>query len=110
MWIYDMLIKTIGISSLLLVVFGVIGNAFTCFVCLQKRLRNKNTFLLLAILSVCDIGSLLVWNLDQFLLAFYKFQHEYASLWWCRLAVFFQYFTLQYSAWLLVSARLPIPN
>ena len=94
--------KIIGVSSLFLAVFGVIGNSFTCYVCLRKRLRKINTFMFLSILSICDLMSLQVWNLDQFLLAFFGFSLEFTSLWLCKIAIFFQYYSLQNSAWLLV--------
>ena len=96
--------KILGVVSVSLCIIGLLGNSFTFFICLRKRLRKTNTFLLMAILSANDLASLAVWNLDLFLMAFFNFAHEYLSLWWCRISVFVQYYSLQYSAWLLVNS------
>ena len=103
MWHVTIIYKILGAISLSLCIVGFVGKSYTLFICLRKRLRSINTFLFMAILSANDLASLTVWNLDLFLMAFFDFAHEYLSLWWCRFTVFVQYFSLQYSAWLLVS-------
>ncbi len=53
-------------------------------------------------ISVNDLISLTVWNLNHFLIVYFQFHPEFASEIWCKIAVFTQYFSLEYSAWLLV--------
>lgn len=95
--------KILGIVSLFLFFFGLVGNILTFFVCQRKPIRNITTFRLLKFISISDIFALSVWNIDVFLMSFFGFAHEYISGYWCKIAVFLQYFCLQYSAWLLVS-------
>lgn len=99
----DLFNKTLGIFSLFLFIFGLIGNILTCFVCQRKPLRKITTFIILKIISISDIFSLSLWNIDVFLISFFGFAHEFLSGLWCKIVVFLQYFCLQYSAWLLVS-------
>jgi hypothetical protein len=53
-------------------------------------------------ISINDLISLTVWNLNHFLIVYFQFHPEFASEIWCKIAVFMQYFSLEYSAWLLV--------
>lgn len=97
--------KILGIVSLFLFFFGLVGNILTFFVCRRKSLRNITSFRLLMVISISDIFALSIWNIDVFLMSFFDFAHEFISAWWCKIAVFLQYFCLQYSAWLLVRAQ-----
>ncbi|CAF0772754.1 unnamed protein product [Brachionus calyciflorus] len=94
--------KTLGIISLLLFVFGIIGNLLAYMVCRRKALKNISTFKFIMLICINDIFGISVWNLDIFLNAFFDFVHESLSWWWCKICVFLQYFCLQYSAWILV--------
>lgn len=53
-------------------------------------------------ISINDVISLTVWNLNHFLIVYFQFHPEFISELWCKIAVFIQYFSLEYSAWLLV--------
>ncbi len=101
----DILYKVLAIYSLLLVILGTLGNLFTCFVCCCKRLRKVTTFNFIAFMSITEILTLYVWNLDHFLLPFFGFEIEPLNIHACRFSVFLQFFSLQYSIWILVSLK-----
>ena len=75
-------------------------------VCLRKRLRKLPTFIYLFTISVSDATSLSIWNLNHFLFIYFNLQPEFKSLIYCKIGVFLQYVSLEYSAWLLVMLTL----
>ena len=100
---FDVCAKLIGIYSLLIICIGTIGNFLGVIVCLQNKLRQTPTFVFTAFSLANDIIALYFWNVDHFLYAFQNYQMEYISVNVCRLSIFMQMFSLEWSAWLLVS-------
>ncbi|CAF0789533.1 unnamed protein product [Brachionus calyciflorus] len=98
----DILNKCLGFLALLLFIFGFIGNTQTILVCKRKALKNITTFKFLMAISTSDIFALSVWNMNLFLRAYFGIVQEYLSLTWCRISIFFQYSSLQFSVWVLV--------
>ena len=94
--------KVLGIYALVLVVLGTLLNVIICVVCLRKKLRDVNTFKFFAIISISDTIALYEWNLKHFMITFYNVDFNYTSLAWCRVNIFLQYLSLQFSAWILV--------
>jgi hypothetical protein len=95
--------KALAVYSLFLVIFGTIGNLCTCFICMRKSLRKTTCFVFLSFISIIDIFTLYTWNLSNFIVPFYGYFHENSNIIWCKLSVFLQFFSLQSSAWLLVT-------
>lgn len=50
--------RAVSVYSLLLVIVGTAANALLLYLCLQKKLRNINTFKLFAFVSISDTLSL----------------------------------------------------
>ena len=92
--------QVIGIYSLWLIAFGIAGNSISFYTCC--KLSSTTTFVFLAFMLVSDTVSLLVWDLDCFLKAFFGFDLG-ENIYLCRIGNFVQFSSLQISAWLLVS-------
>ena len=101
----DALLKVLAIYSIFLMVFGTIGNTFSIFICLKHKLRTVPTFIFYSFLLISDTLSLFWWNMDHYLLVFENYQLEDLGLHACRTVTFFQLFSFQWSAWLLVSGN-----
>ena len=93
--------KIIGIFALGLTVFGSIGNVLVFLTCIL-RLRDQVAFVFMAFLSVTDFLSLYEWNLTHFVDEFISSGIFLNTMAKCRLTNFFQFVSLQASAWLLV--------
>jgi hypothetical protein len=83
--------------------FGSIGNILTFSICMRKNLRKTPTFIFIAFMALIDILSLSFWNLNPLLLVLFgkimgDFNEES-----CKILSFLQLFSLQTSAFLLVS-------
>ena len=101
--ITEIALRIIADYSLFLIVVGPIGNAISFFVCLRPQLRKVPTFVFYAFLLVCDTVSLFWWNLDHVTIIYGEFYLEDFGMDTCSVVTFFQCFTFQLSAWLLVS-------
>ena len=97
--------KVLAVYSIILVILGTIGNALTCLVCLKKKLRCITTFILIAFMAISETASIYIWNVDHFILPFFGFEIEYLNIYSCKISVFIQFFSLECSAWLLVSLK-----
>ena len=98
----DIIYKILGAYALLLTIAGTILNCIIFLICKRQRLWRTSTFKLLAILSLNDIIGLYQWNLKHFIYSFFIVDFNFTNLPWCRISIFLQYFSLQYSAWILV--------
>ncbi|CAF1115674.1 unnamed protein product [Brachionus calyciflorus] len=99
-------LSVFGLYSLVLIIFGTIGNSFTIYICLRKRLRSYTTFIFIAFICFSDIFSLYIWCLDHFSEAFFKTVIEEIGIISCRVSFFQQVSSLQSSSWLLVALSL----
>ena len=95
--------KVLGVFALIITIVGTLLNGLIFYVCLRKKLRKVNAFKFFAMISITDIIALYEFNLKHFIVPFYGIDYNYISLTWCRISIFIQYVSLQYSAWLLVS-------
>ena len=95
-------IKIITIFSLLLIVFGTIGNLIAFKLCLSISSTNAATFVFLRFLSLSDAVSLYFWNFAHFYQAYFEKSIYEISPFFCAFPNFCQCVTLQLSAWLLV--------
>ena len=99
----EVLAKSIGIYSILILLIGSLGNLCASLACTRKSLRKTPTFVFIGFALISDTVSLYFWNIDHYLLAFESYQIEDVSIFFCRFATFFQTTSLQWSAWLLVN-------
>ena len=91
--------------SLFLLIFGTLTSVLNILVCLRRRLRKNNTFVVLIFNSISDSGSLYCWNFDRFINYFDpRLSYEGTSLSFCKFIVWLQFFSLDWSSWLLVSS------
>jgi hypothetical protein len=86
--------------SLFIVIVGTIFNTLSFLICI--RIRNNNTFIFLAFLSISDIFCLYYWNLHHFLNTIFDIDWKANTQFQCKIGSFLQYSFLQISAWLLV--------
>lgn len=95
--------RFISIFNLTIIALGTLSNLFTLSICLRKRLRTAPTFVFIAFNAFIETIPLYVRNLDNALQV--VFGWFLRDKWWfaCRVTLFFHYFPLQTSAWLLVS-------
>ena len=99
----DTILRLLGLFALFLIVFGTLSSVLNIVVCLRKRLRRVNTFVCLLFISLADIFTLYCWNFDRFINIWFPSQrYETLSLGFCKFIVFLQFFSLDWSSWLLV--------
>ncbi|RNA11052.1 FMRFamide receptor-like [Brachionus plicatilis] len=96
----DIIYKILGAYALFLTIAGTVLNLVVFGICIRKRLWRTSTFKLIAVLSLNCIIGLYEWNLKHFIDPFFGVDFNFTSLSWCRLSIFLQYFSLQYSAWI----------
>ena len=87
--------------DILVTIFGTFGNILVFLVCL--RIKKNSTFALMRFLAISDLVSLYWWNVDHFMVPFFNLDFQSMYVFYCRLADFAQYSSLQISAWLLVT-------
>ncbi|CAF1257485.1 unnamed protein product [Didymodactylos carnosus] len=93
----------IGAYSLLLTIFGTIGNLLSLFIFLKSKiLRKYSTCKFLIALAIIDTLSLYWWNLQRFYKVYFGFTYNKLSVASCRISMFMAYSTLEISSWLLV--------
>jgi hypothetical protein len=98
----------LSIYSILIAVFGSIGNILTFSICMSKNLRKIPTFIFIGFMALIDILSLSMWNFNELLLTFYGLTIGDFNHLACKITSFLQLFSLQTSAFLLVSKPLTI--
>jgi hypothetical protein len=91
--------------SFALIIVGTVFNLLSCWICSRKKLSRINTFKLIMFSSVADIISLYGWLLHHFIFTFFNFEMYKWTLFWCRFSDFYQFSSLQYSSWILVTLR-----
>ena len=89
-----------------IVIIGTIGNFFLFLICLKKKFRENPTFVFYLFMLIMDIVCQYLWNLSHFLETFYGFVIDELSPEWCKIGTFYQFVSLQTSAWLLVRKTL----
>ena len=99
---FEVIKKLLGAYALLLTIVGTIGNVLIFSICIKKEMRKINTFKFFAFISISDCLALYEWNLKHFIAAYFGIDFNFMSLAWCRLSLYLQYVTLQFSAWILV--------
>ena len=93
-------LKILATYDICLTAGGTIGNIIVFLICL--RIKNNSTFALMRFLAISDLVSLYWWNVDHFMVPFFNLDFQSMYVFYCRLADFAQYSSLQISAWLLV--------
>lgn len=93
----------LGIWSILLVCLGTCSNLLCLYVCTRKKMRKVPTFIFLAFITITDTISLYGWNLNHFIQAYWDFVLDDLNKIVCKCLTFYQCFSLQTSAWLLVN-------
>ena len=98
--------KILGIYSLVLIVFGTIGNLLCFIICIRKSLRKTPTFIIMACVSLVDIMSLYFWNLTVFTKIYLGSMLHEINLDWCRANAVAQFICLEASGFLVVCSIL----
>ena len=99
----DYVIKAVSVYDLALSIVGPIGNLLVLIVAI--RLRQTTTFVFITFLAIADTLTLYFWNLNHFIFTFFGVDIE-NSLYSCKFGTFIQFYSLQTSAWILVSSSL----
>ena len=88
--------------SLVIIAIGLIGNtvSFAIFR-FHRHFKTMPSMVYLSFISITDSLSLLVWNLDHYLLPNHGFKLETTNEPMCRIMTFEQFCSLQASAFLL---------
>ena len=81
---------------------GVILNSFTKVICLRNSLIKKPSFIITAFIGLANIILLTFTAFGKFMLNIYPKAQNY-NLAWCKISLFFEIFTYNWCAWLLVS-------
>ena len=89
--------------SIILAIFGTIGNILACITCFRKKLRKVPTFVFVGFMVICDTIALYFWNFNDFLLTYHEATIGDYSLIGCKLTSVIQCVSLQASAFLLVN-------
>ena len=98
--VFLILRKLLGIYAILLVVFGTIFSLLCCYI--SFKLRKTTTFIFICFMSLANMFTLYFWNLGNFLRELFQIDLINISLWLCKFGSFFQFTSLQISAWILV--------
>ena len=93
-------LSVLAVYSLWLNVFGTVGNLVALYICI--KLSSHTTFVFLAFNCASDIITLYFWNINNFTAIILNFDIGSQIMLGCRIGYFFQFFSLQNSAWLLV--------
>ena len=101
--VLEITLKGIGVYSLLLIFFGFMSNIIFFMICIQKNLFLKRIFIFIAFHSISNCLSLLTWNMDHFITAFFDITYK-NNRYTCKIFEFLQYVSLQTSSWALVGA------
>ena len=87
--------------SVVLLIVGIFGNSLSLFVFSQKSMRQKSTFVYLAVLSVIDIFVIVLGLSDIILISYFKFILRNQSLVICRFHTFLTYTFTHLSSFIL---------
>lgn len=94
--------KVFCIFSLLCCILGTMSNMVTCCISRKPKLKRYNIFKLLFFTAIMNLLSLYQWNVYYVVLYLFEIDLSQTSV-FCPVLSYFQFTTLQASAWLLVS-------
>ncbi len=66
------------------------------------RLRKNKTFVFLRFLALTDLVALYFWNINHFTVVILNLDLQNYNIWLCKFGQFYQFSSLQISAWILV--------
>ena len=95
--------KIISIISIILCIFGKVGNIVSITICMRKSLRKTPTFIYMVFTSLVDIIPLAVIVLYSLNFLFLDLQLRFANFEFCKILIFLTLWSCQSSAYLLVS-------
>ena len=98
--------QAICVYTFSLIILGTVGNFLAVAICLRKRLRQINTFKFFAFNAFLDTVGLYEWNVRQFVIYLFNVDLSLQSLYYCTISNFFQFVSLEASAWFLVKSFL----
>ncbi len=93
--------KIVAIYEISIIILGTFGNAFVFYVGYRNRTTSP-TFLFLMFMSIADLVSMYWWNLSHFIEPFFFIDIQNYNFYLCKFLSFFQFTSLQISAWILV--------
>lgn len=84
-------------------IIGTILNTLTLIVvCSRKSLRNASSFVFVAFIAAANLIIMLTNAMPNFVQELTSSDWNSNSLAWCKVSLFFQIFSFNWSAWLLV--------
>lgn len=86
----------------LMIIFGTVGNMLSIRVLTRRNIRGSNSFIFLTVLAVSDTLVLYTGLIRQWILYTFELDIRKVHPFLCKMNIFLVYFTLQFSAWLLV--------
>lgn len=98
------MLKILGVYSLLTIFFSVVGNMITIIVCSKNK--ENTTFILLQYLSGNNLIPVSFWSLSHFIDSQFSIDFQSYSMFIYKFGNWIQFSGLQASAWLLVSISL----
>ena len=101
--IYETIQKILGVYTLILTIVGTLTSFVSFFICI--KLRKTSTFVLLAFMSISDSVTLYFWNITHYINTWYNLDFLDLNYWLCKFGNYYQFTSLQISAWLLVKNK-----
>ncbi len=98
------MLKILGVYSLLTIFFSVVGNMITIIVCSKNK--ENTAFILLQYLSGNNLIAVSFWSLSHFIDSQFSIDFQSYSMFIYKFGNWIQFSGLQASAWLLVSISL----
>ena len=97
----ELVLEILGIYNFVIFITGTFTNLLAFYICLRKKLRASTTFILFSFLFTADIISLWSWGPNNFMYAFTSSKLK-KNVWLCQLLRSLEYFSLEWSSWILV--------
>ena len=97
----NLFIKIIEVSSLILCLFGIIGNILSIIICSRKPLKKQPTFIFMASMSFMNILPLITILSCPIAAHFMKFENH-LQIYFCKISTFLTYWGSEASTYLLV--------
>ena len=104
--IFSVMRKFLGIYAIALVIVGTFFSILCCYI--SFKLRKTTTFIFICYMSLANIFTLYFWNLGNFLREIFQIDLINIDIWLCKFGSFFQFVSLQISAWILVIFKIHI--
>ena len=94
---------TFNVIQILELAFGLTGNLIALIICLRKNLRMHPFFILTAYGCLADSINIMNWASQSVAKMLFDYELIFESLAGCKIIFFLDFFSSQWSSWILVS-------